>query len=143
LRGVAAQRCAGVFAAEVRRSLGWGARLGNTLLQKYNKENLVPISTPAEARVKLEKSKETAILEDIKLYQQYIGSLIYLTTHTRPDIAFAVYSCARHMSNPSNSHFTAVNRIFKYLNHTKENGLYFKVSTTPILLGYTDADWGG
>ena len=113
------------------------------ILEKYNKQGLNPVSTPAEAGIKLSKNLEQASPEDIKLYQQYIGSLIYLTTHTRPDLAFSVYNCARHMSNPSKEHFTAVNRIFKYLNYTEENGLYFYSATAPILLGYTDADWGG
>lgn len=45
------------------------------------------------------------------------------------------------MSNPSKQHFNAVNRIFKYLNNTSTQGLYFKTTASkPILLGYTNAD---
>jgi hypothetical protein len=47
------------------------------------------------------------------------------------------------MSNPSNKHFTAINRIFKYLNYTIKSLLYINLATTPVLLGYIDADWGG
>ena len=44
------------------------------------------------------------------------------------------------MSNPSKEHFTAINRIFKYLNYTVKNRLYFSLATAPVLIGYTDAD---
>lgn len=48
------------------------------------------------------------------------------------------------MLNPSKQHFNAVNRIFKYLNNTSTQGLYFKTTASkPILLGYTNADQGG
>jgi hypothetical protein len=120
------------------------AKYIQNMLTKYEKNKLNPISTPADPGAKLTKHEGQASKEDITLFQQYIGSLIYLTTHTRPDIAFAVYNCARHMSNPSKQHFTAANRIFKYLNHTPSHGLYFKATqSAPVVLGYTDADWGG
>jgi hypothetical protein len=116
----------------------------DNILTKFSKKNLNPISTPMEPGLKLNKNLEKAEEKEIKLYQQYIGSLIFLTTRTRPDLAFSVYNCARFMSNPNKSHFNAVNRIFKYLNFTPNIGLYYKQSESkPYILGYTDADWGG
>ena len=47
------------------------------------------------------------------------------------------------MSNPSKAHFTAVDRIFKFLLLTTEVGLYFQSQSLPVLLGYTNADGGG
>jgi hypothetical protein len=47
------------------------------------------------------------------------------------------------MSNPSKKHFTAINRIFKYINYTIKSRLYYDLATTPVLLGYTDADYRG
>jgi len=51
------------------------------------------------------------------------------------------------MSNPNKSHYSALNRIWKYLNYRPNLGLYFiaeqSTSTSPYLLGYVDADWGG
>jgi hypothetical protein len=113
------------------------------LLEKYNKNNLNPISTPSDSNIKLNKNEEKASLEEINLYQQYVGSLIYLTTRTRPDLAFSVYNCARYMSNPSKQHYNAVNRIFKYLNYSLNKGLESSNKINPNLIGFTDADWGG
>jgi hypothetical protein len=47
------------------------------------------------------------------------------------------------MSNPSKAHFSALNRIWKYLNYTKDKSLVYKLNNNLLLLGYSDADWGG
>ncbi|GJW54562.1 hypothetical protein Tco_0098647 [Tanacetum coccineum] len=51
---------------------------------------------------------------DEHLYRSMIGSLMYLTS-SRPDIMFAVCSCARFQVNPKISHLHAAKRIFRYL----------------------------
>jgi hypothetical protein len=61
-----------------------------TLLEKYNKNNLYPSNIPFNNGVKLRKNELKALLEEITLYQQYIGSLLFLAIKTRPDIAFIV-----------------------------------------------------
>lgn len=64
---------------------------------------------------------------------------------TRLDLAFAVSTIAKYMANPGPNHWTAVKRIFHYLQGTLSKGLvYHKSSTSPLLLHvFTDADWGG
>ena len=116
----------------------------NKILNKYNKTSLKPTSNPLKLGVKLEKYLEKASLEDINKYQQEIGSLIYITTFTRPDLAFPINYLARFMSNPSIDHFKALNIIWAYLLNTKDYGLEYKFQSTPLnLIGYSDADWGG
>ena len=73
----------------------------------------------------------------------YLGSLLYLSTRTRPDIAFAVNSVARFCSNPTKQHWTAVKRIFRYLRGTTWFGLLYSKGESGALIGYSDADWGG
>ena len=114
------------------------------LLEKFNKNNLTPVTSPVELRINLEKSLDQASAENIHRYQQEVGSLIYLAMNTRPDITFAVNRCARFMANPNDSHFKALDRIWKYLNKYPELGLFYDCSqTNGSVLGYTDADWGG
>ena len=92
----------------------------------------------------MEKSTEVSTKEDINNYQQQVGSLIYLAINTRPDISFAVNRCARYMANPNQSHFRALDRIWKYLCQYPDFGLYYDCQTiNESILGYTDADWGG
>ncbi|GJQ90523.1 retrovirus-related pol polyprotein from transposon TNT 1-94 [Tanacetum coccineum] len=46
------------------------------------------------------------------LYRGMIGSLMHLTA-TKPDIQFSTVLCARHQSNPKESHLTTVKRILR------------------------------
>ena len=41
-------------------------------------------------------------------YASAVGSLMYAMVCTRPDIAFAVETVSRYMSNPGREHWTAV-----------------------------------
>lgn len=95
----------------------------------------------------LENNAEKASLEDTRLYQKYIGSLIYLMVQTRPDIAFAIGALARYMANPSKSHFTAIYKLWGYIKRTKNLGLLYKnkqsLSSYPRITGFCDSDWGG
>jgi hypothetical protein len=128
------------------------------LLARFNKEGVKPREAPLAPNTKLESNKEEASLRDIRRYQQEIGSLIYITTFTRPDIAYAINSLARYMSNPSIDHFNSLNYLWGYIKHTKDLALSYnlnpsKTQSKPIepkqldkiinLIGSTDSDWGG
>jgi len=71
-----------------------------------------------------------------------IGSLLYLTA-SRPDILFSVCLCARFQSDPRESHFTTVKRIFRYLIETTNIGLLYRKSLGYKLVGFCDADYAG
>lgn len=96
-----------------------------------------------DSNIKLEPNKEQANKEDIKLFQMLIGSLLYIMLGTRADIAFAVIKLARYASNPSNIHFTAVKRVFKYLKGTKDYGITYYKNASRFISGYCDADYAG
>jgi hypothetical protein len=115
----------------------------NKLLNKFNKLQLKPVKNPSQQGVKLIKNDELATPSNIQQFQQEIGSLIYLTTCTRPDLAYAVGVLARFMSNPSLDHSKALDIIWAYLNYSKNYGLYYKSSSTLKLAGFSDSDWGG
>ncbi len=46
---------------------------------------------------------EIGDMEDIP-YRELLGGLMYLATHTRPDIAFAVNTLTQFMQNPGCAH---------------------------------------
>lgn len=66
---------------------------------------------------KLAKSGE--VMEQIEIYRQAIGSLLYLVVNTRPNIAVAVSILGRKVSCPSQTDWTEVKRILRYLKGTK------------------------
>jgi hypothetical protein len=77
---------------------------------------------------------------DQKEYRSLIGSLLYLTA-TRPDIQFSVCLCARFQASPRTLHRKAVKRIFRYLRHTPDFGLWYSASSSLALHGFSDADF--
>jgi hypothetical protein len=81
------------------------------LKTRFNKDKLNLVSTPVDLGTQLHKSDTKANKEELKLYQQQIGSLIYLNTKTRPDITYTVNRYARFMSNLGPKHFKALDRI--------------------------------
>jgi hypothetical protein len=79
-----------------------------------------------------------------RLYIQAIGSLLFLSNRTRPDLEFAVNFLARFAANPAPSHWTAVKRVFRYLAGTTDLGITYHEDTgQPFLSGYSDADFAG
>ena len=102
-----------------------------------------PTDTPIEVGSKLMKGREDEECCDRELYQSVVGCLLYLSTRTRPDIAFAVGSVARHSAKPSKNHWTAVKRILRYLKGTSNFGLLYGHGQKTDLVGYCDADWAG
>ena len=76
-------------------------------------------------------------------YASVIGMLLYLSGHTRPDIAFAVSQCARYSFCPRHSHEEALKRIGRYLKGTRDKGIIMKKSKSLKLDLYVDADFAG
>ena len=87
-------------------------------------------------------SDESGKSVDITRYRGMIGSLLYLTA-SRPDIMYSVCVCARFQANPKESHLNAIKRIFRYLSGTINLGLFYPISNTFDLVGYSDADYAG
>ena len=72
-------------------------------------------------------------------YDFVIGMMLYLTSNTRPDISFSVHQCAGFTHNTKASHKATVNRIFWYLQDTKDNDLVSNPSKKLVTNCYADA----
>jgi len=73
-------------------------------------------------------------------YRELLGGLIWLSTHTRPDIAYAVSVVARFSNDPAPRHWTMLKRILRYLHSTKSYGLAYSPGGSQEVEGWTDAD---
>jgi deoxyuridine 5'-triphosphate nucleotidohydrolase len=58
-------------------------------------------------------------------YRQAIGELIYALVTCRPDISYPVIKLSQYSTRPNRIHFEALKRVYKYLNATKDEGIYF------------------
>jgi hypothetical protein len=113
------------------------------ILQRYGMQDSKPVSTPVNPDVKLVACEKPDDVHNQQLYQAVVGSLLYLSTKTRPDIAYAVSCVARFCAKPSKEHWTGVKRILRYLKGTNKFGLIYREDTPVAITGYSDADWAG
>jgi hypothetical protein len=120
------------------------------VLKKYGMENCKPAATPMETGAlnamvaNTGQATKTEILE----YQSRIGSLTYLATQTRPDIAFACSVLSRFLVNPSKDHMNSAGRVLRYIAGTKTlaivyGGTAIQDPDNGELHGYSDSDFAG
>ena len=119
------------------------------MLIKFGMEDCQTVSTPmGKSWSSLTKGIGAPNHTLIEWYAPAIGSLIWLMTTTRPDIAFTVVFFSQFTTNPTSEHVSGVKRIFRYLTGTTNYGITFGLNQmehdylySPV--GYVDSDWGG
>ncbi|CAL5333116.1 unnamed protein product [Camellia sinensis] len=111
------------------------------ILDMFQMKDCNPVTTPSEFGLKLNKDNGGTKVDNT-LYKQIVGSLMYLTA-TRPDIMHAVSVISRYMECPTELHLLVAKRIFRYLQGTKEFGLFYKKGEKSNLYGFTDSDYAG
>ena len=135
--------------------LGIGVRQGEGWLQIQQRQYLLnivkwfgledahPVVTPANVSVTLEADDGVSKLMDQQNYQQIIGSLLYASGGTRPDVTFVVGVLPRYCGKPNQLHLTAAKRVLRYLKGAAELALTYTTEGNASLTGYSDADWAG
>jgi len=78
---------------------------------------------------------------DANRFKSLLGSLLYISVKTRPDIAYAVNQASRHSEDPREVDFKALLMILQYLKCTKDKSIEYKKSST--FTGYSDSDFAG
>lgn len=111
----------------------------NHILNRFNMSDCHGTETPMEVNLKLEKG-ENNNCDNRYPYQQLIGSLMYLSVLTRPDIAYSVSFLSQYNNSYNDTHWKHLKRLLKYLQKTKSYGLVFKKDSCN-LHGFVDADW--
>ncbi len=102
-----------------------------------------PNSTPTTLHT-LGSNKEGQPMTESWNYRAICGMLLYLSTNTRPDIAFAVSQVCRFSNSPRKSHATAIKTILRYLKKTESKGMIIKPKDSLFHLDlYVDADYCG
>ena len=72
-----------------------------TVLREFSMVDAKAVKTPMNSNVKLSKATEKSRSVDVERYQSAVGKLLYLSTRTRPDIAFVVCNAAKYTANPT------------------------------------------
>lgn len=112
------------------------------MVDKFNQGDSKPVYNPCVVGQNWIKAKDKDLRMDKKPYRSLIGSLLYVATGTRPDIAFSVCQLSRHLEQPSEEHWKAAIRVLKYLKTTATKGICYQGNQEKIQLSaYSDADW--
>jgi hypothetical protein len=123
----------------------------NKLLESYQgqyKSRNVPIDYREKFLLEdtLKETKDHRLTKEEKAmqkeYASIAGSLIFLVTTCRPDIAYATQILCRSMSCPGFKHWDAAMYCLGYLSTTVELGIEYRSDGNMRPYGYCDADFG-
>jgi hypothetical protein len=112
------------------------------MLLKYHVDTDHEEDTPMSDKLKLIKDSGDELFPEFDLKGK-VGSLMYLSVCTRPDICYAVSAIARMSNHPSESVCIAVNHLFAYLNKNRDMGLMFERQDTSEVIAWSDSDYAG
>ena len=73
-------------------------------------------------------------------YSRIIGSLMYLTNCTKPDLAYTVSKLSKYTSNSGTDNWKAIVRVLKYLRYTHNYRLHY-TRYPEVLEGCSDTNW--
>ena len=114
------------------------------VLERFGMASCKPVETP------MEKDKPGMKRGGDKrcnrtLYLQLIGSLGWIATGTRPDIAFTVSYLGRFNADPNDRHWLCVKWVLRYLAGTKKLRLSLRgeMRAGVRLAGFVDSDFAG
>jgi len=94
------------------------------LLEAFQMDKSAPNKTPMVPGAKLAKTGEN-LLPDGNRYAKLVGSLLYLSTTTRPDSAFAVGVLSHYMACPEEDHMRAAKGLLRYLRGATRLGVAY------------------
>jgi hypothetical protein len=111
------------------------------ILQKFGMMDCKSMTTPMVTYLrKLRDSNSDPI--DLYLYQQLIGSLIYLV-NTTTNTCFVVNMLIQFQVEPRQEHWVAAKHILRYLRGMIMYGLRYASNSEVIMHGFTNSDWEG
>ncbi len=88
-----------------------------SILEEADYIEAKPRSTPWDTHMK--EDNEPLNATDLATFRRILGQLMYLSTATRPDIAYAVGKLSAAVSEPTKGAWDRLKRLLRYLNGTK------------------------
>lgn len=111
-----------------------------SLIQLCNcRKALVPISDD-----NLVDRQDAPLLSpaDHHIYRSAVGSLLHISSFTRPDISYAVGRLARKVAAPTTNDRSALQQLVRYLWSSRELSLILSASGDNSLVASSDSTWG-
>ena len=83
--------------------------------------------TPIFTARRLENKEDKVNAKDHETYRSGVGTLLYLTKHSRPDISNPVRELSKTMDAPAPVHLKEMYKLIRFVWSTKDYGLKFKL----------------
>jgi hypothetical protein len=124
----------------------------DTFVGKYA-ANCHPASNPLASTVSatfFDPSSPPCTPAEHTTYRGIVGGLLWLSSWTRPDLAYAATFLSRQLQSPTHNQLTVALQVLSYLKRTASVGLRYDRKTTaclpcdlsiPALVGYVDASY--
>lgn len=111
------------------------------ILNRFDMQDCKPRATPCEPMLNYTDNAE--VMSDVRKYREAVGSLIYLSTCTRPDLSYVVSKLSQNLSESTIEPWITVKHALKYLKGTKEKLLCYRKSDNGLLglEAFSDANW--
>ena len=115
------------------------------VLTKAMKErfSLTP-GTPRFTARRLENPEDKVNPKENEIYRSGVGTLLYLTKHSRPDICNPVRELSKTMDAPAPAHLKEMYKVIRHVLSTKGHGLKFELNKDMIkwaLKALSDSDF--
>ena len=101
-----------------------------------------PVSSPIDPNHRLMTAEEGEPRTNVTTFQQIIGSIMYLVSGTRPDLAYTITHLSQFNSDPTQAHLNTAKRVLRYLKGTRNLKLHYKFDSPLVLNGFCDASYG-
>ena len=108
------------------------------LLEKYNMTNTRYVSTPLDRSIYTPDDSKSI---DDKEYRQLIGSLNFLVSTVRPDLAFSCSWLSRFLDKPTEKKWSFAMRVLRYLHGTADYGISYTRDADQTYQFYSDSDF--
>ena len=139
------------FHMNKEKTKGWLGQpsIIKSLEQKFGKRamkerlSITPGSPRFIAR-RLENKEDKVNAEDHETYRSGVGTLLYLTKHSRPDISNPVRELSKTMDAPAPAHLKEMYKLIRFVLSTKDYGLKFKLIKSIrkwVLKALSDSDF--
>ena len=122
------------FRKNKEKTRGWLGQpsIPKSLDQKFGERamkerlSLIP-GTPRFTARRLANPEDRTSPEAHETYRSGVGTLLYLTRHSRPDICNAVRELSKTMDAPAPVHLKEMNKLIRFVLSTKDFGLKYEL----------------
>lgn len=112
----------------------------NKILCEFGLQDSKACTSPLPMSKTCESNNDEKV--DSTMYRSAVGSILYVSNNTRPDLSYAVHKVSQNNQCPTESNWRSVKHLLRYINGTKELKLVYQKTGKPVEV-YCDADWGG